>query len=305
MTTTVRGYRPADAPAAAEAVRSAYPHLVTTPETVAWQVGRAPAGQCFRLLVAECGGEVAGVAHTGLVADAAEPGQGFCNPAVHPAHRGRGAGTALLAAAEEYLRGRGAVRVHAWTVDDGVSPGFAERRGYRRGRRSRALRLDLAGTPLPPVPPVPEGVRLCTAADLAADPRPLYAADVEASRDEPGDVAVGTIAYEDWLATTWDHPALDRSLSTVALADGAVAAFTLAHTDRRGRYLSGMTGTVRAHRGRGLARLVKADSLHRARVAGCTEALTGNDAGNAPMLAVNARFGYTPYLAEWRCVRDL
>ncbi|WP_377268949.1 GNAT family N-acetyltransferase [Peterkaempfera sp. SMS 1(5)a] len=304
MTPIVRDFRPSDAAGADAAVRSAYPHLVTTPETVAWQVGAAPAEQRYRLWVAEVGGAVAGVAHTGLVPDAAEPGQGYCNLAVHADHRGQGVGAALLAAAERQLRSVGAHRVYSWTMDDGVSPGFAERRGYRRGSRVRALRLDLA-TPPPPVPAVPVEVTLCTAADFADDPGPLYTADVATSRDEPGDVAVGAISYDDWIATTWRHPTLDRHLSTVALVDGEVAAFTAAHTDRRGRYLSGMTGTLRAHRGRGLARLVKADSLHRARAEGCTEALTGNDAGNAPMLAVNAWLGYQPYVAEWRYTRAL
>ncbi|WP_055586331.1 GNAT family N-acetyltransferase [Streptacidiphilus griseoplanus] len=304
MTPTVRHFRPSDAEGAAAAVRSAYPHLVTTPGTVAWEVAEAPAAQRHRLWVAEVDGAVAGVAHTGLVPDAAEPGQGYCNLAVHADHRGRGAGGALLATAEEYLRAVGARQVYSWTMDDGISPGFAERRGYRRGSRSRALRLDLA-TPPPPAPAVPEDVTLCTAADFADDPGPLYAADVATSRDEPGDVAVGTISYDDWIATTWRHPALDRHLSTVALVDGEVAAFTAAHTDRRGRYLSGMTGTLRAHRGRGLARLVKADSLHRARAQDCIEALTGNDSGNAPMLAVNEWLGYQPYVAEWRYTRTL
>ena len=61
-----------------------------------------------------------------------------------------------------------------------------------------------------------------------------------------------------------------------------------------------MTGTRRAFRGQGLARLAKTASLRRARDAGCTEAFTGNDAANAPMLALNTAFGYRPFAAEWR-----
>jgi len=87
--------------------------------------------------------------------------------------------------------------------------------------------------------------------------------------------------------------------------DGRPAAFSAAHTDGTGRYATAMTGTARAFRGRGLAKLAKNDSLHRARAAGCTEALTGNDAGNEPMLAINKWFGYEISATEVRHVREL
>lgn len=66
-----------------------------------------------------------------------------------------------------------------------------------------------------------------------------------------------------------------------------------------------MTGTAAAFRGRGLAKLAKNDSLHRARAAGCTEAFTGNDAGNEPMIAINKWFGYEICGTEVRYVREL
>ncbi|MFE0190422.1 hypothetical protein [Streptomyces sp. NPDC058989] len=80
------------------------------------------------------------------------------------------------------------------------------------------------------------------------------------------------MAYEDWLRHTWDHPHIDLDLTSVVTVDGELAAFSLAATDGLGRYASAMTGTRRAFRGRGLARLAKAASLHRARDHGCTEA---------------------------------
>jgi GNAT superfamily N-acetyltransferase len=66
-----------------------------------------------------------------------------------------------------------------------------------------------------------------------------------------------------------------------------------------------MTGTLRAYRGRGLAKLVKNDSLHRARAAGYTHAFTGNDADNRPMLAINKWFGYEIGATEVRHVHQL
>ncbi|KPC92636.1 hypothetical protein ADL27_23995 [Streptomyces sp. NRRL F-6602] len=66
-----------------------------------------------------------------------------------------------------------------------------------------------------------------------------------------------------------------------------------------------MTGTLREYRGRGLASLAKTATLHKARAAGLREAFTGNDAENAPMLAVNRKFGYEICATEVRHVREL
>ncbi|MGG8409600.1 hypothetical protein ACM614_24885, partial [Streptomyces sp. 12297] len=61
----------------------------------------------------------------------------------------------------------------------------------------------------------------------------------------------------------------------------------------------------RAFRGRGLAKLAKHTALRRARAAGCTEAFTGNDTGNEPMLAVNKWFGYEICATEVRYTKTL
>ncbi|CAM5739435.1 GNAT family N-acetyltransferase OS=Streptomyces microflavus OX=1919 GN=HUT09_06010 PE=4 SV=1 [Streptomyces microflavus] len=68
-----------------------------------------------------------------------------------------------------------------------------------------------------------------------------------------------------------------------------------------------MTGTLRAFRGRGLAKLAKNGpaSLHRARAAGYTDAYTANDTGNGPMLAINKAFGYTVCATGVRHARTL
>ncbi|MFI1335791.1 GNAT family N-acetyltransferase [Streptomyces sp. NPDC020845] len=311
MTLIVRDFRAADAVAVAEARRSAFPYLVTTPETVAWTVASAPPERQYRLLVAEADGQVVGSCATGVFHDASEPGHAFAQTAVRVDARGTGAGSALVSAAEERLAGLGVVKVSAWALDEPRCVTFAERRGYRRGRGSRVQRLDLTGVALPPLDLQASrfsrrgGVELRTAADFADNPRPLYEADVECTEDEPGDVGFAGLPYAEWLALNWEHPALDRELTSVAVVDGAVAAFSVAHTDRRGRYWSAMTGTLRAFRGRGLAKLAKNDSLHRARAAGCVEAFAGNDGGNEPMLAVNKWFGYAPVATQWRYVREL
>lgn len=303
MTVTLRAFAPADAPAVAAVLRSAAPYQVVTAELVGWQARSSPPAERYALLVAESAGELIGVARTGLLHESAEPGLGFANLTVHPEWRGRGAGSALLAAAEQRLMELGVVTVYAKVADDPTATAFAERRGYRRGRLARLLRLDLATAELPVLAP-PAGVRLATAADLP-DPRALYEADLDVSRDEPGEVAMDDISYDDWRRAYWDRPDLDRSLTAVALVDDRVVAFSLALTDGRDRYQSGMTGTRRSHRGLGLARAVKLAALRRARDAGYRQATTTNDDGNAAMLAVNRRLGYRAVAGERRYRREL
>ncbi|NIY64457.1 GNAT family N-acetyltransferase [Streptomyces malaysiensis] len=307
MTMTVRDFRAIDAEAVAAARQAAFPYLVTTPRTVVWESENAPVEQHYRLLVAEADGQVVGACEMGVFHDSGEAGLAFANTTVNAGARGRGAGSALVTAAEEYLSGLGTAKIFAWTLDEPGSVTFAERRGYRRSRCSRVQRLDLTTADLPPLGAggAPDGVELRTAADFADDPRPLYEADAECTEDEPGDVDTTRLPYAEWLALSWGHPALDRELTSVAVVDGTVASYSVAHTDGRGRYWSGMTGTLRAFRGRGLAKLTKNDSLRRARSAGCREAFTGNDGDNGPMLAINKWFGYEPAATEWRYVREL
>ncbi|AVZ72178.1 GNAT family N-acetyltransferase [Streptomyces lunaelactis] len=305
MTLIVRDFRIEDAASVSAVRRAALPYMVTTPEAIVFAVETANPAKKYRLLIAEKDGEIIGTAHTGVAYDSSEPGQSFVTPHVHPAHRGQGAGALILRTAEEHLTAEGARTVYAWVMDEPESRSFAEKRGYRPTRPAHFQRLDLRGGTLPPLPELPAGVELRTAADFEADPRPIFRADAEATSDEPSDISADFDDYEDWISHTWNNPLLDRELSTVVLVDGEVAAFTAAQSDGGTRYMSGMTGTLRAHRGRGFAKLAKTDSLRRARAAGHAEAFTSNDGDNGPMLAVNKWFGYEICATEVRHVRTL
>ncbi|MDX3711732.1 GNAT family N-acetyltransferase [Streptomyces europaeiscabiei] len=308
MTLIVRDLRaadPADAEAFVEVRRLALPFMVSTAESLLHDATQATPEAHYQQLVAEADGEVIGTVQTGIADDSPVPGQGYLNVYVHPDHLRRGAGGLLVRAAEERLTAVGAKRLLSWVLDTAENRAFAERRGYAPSRSAHFLRLDLAHGTLPPLRTPPDGVELRTAADFADDPRPLFDLDAEASADEPGDLHAEFDDYELWLAETFRHPLLDHALSTVVVVAGTPAAFTAVRTDGRDRYFTGMTGTARAFRGRGLAKLAKNDSLHRARAAGYTEAFTGNDTDNGPMLAVNKWFGYEVCATEVRCVREL
>ncbi|WP_432195870.1 N-acetyltransferase family protein [Streptomyces sp. bgisy027] len=320
MTVTVRDLRPevpADVERFAHSRHLALPYILWTPEAIVHRQAHTHPDAHHRSLVAEEDGETIGTAQVGMAYDSPEPGQGYLNVYVRPDRTRRGAGELLVRAAEEHLRSLGAAKLFSWVLDEPGNRAFAERHGYRPSRSAHFLRLDLAGGTLPPLQELPPGVELRTAADFADDPRPLFRLDAETASDEPSDVGAEFTDYEAWLAETWKHPLLDLDLTSVAVVDGRPAAFSSAFTDRatlprsRLRPIGGtsistaMTGTARAHRGRGLAKLAKNASLHRARAAGYREAFTGNDTDNEPMLAINFWFGYQICATEVRHVREL
>ncbi|MFI6809496.1 GNAT family N-acetyltransferase [Streptomyces luteogriseus] len=308
MTVIVRDLRP-DVPADAEGFsttrRLALPYMLSTPEAVVHTLTHAHPDAHFGQLVAEEDGEIIGTAQVHVAHDSPEPGQGSANIYVRPGHRNRGAGSLLLRTAEERLGRLGVTKLFTWVLDEPDNRAFAERHGFRASRSAWFLRLDLAAGALPPREDLPAGVELRTATDFADDPRPMFDLDAATSSDEPSDIDVEFTDYEAWLEEHWKHPLLNRDLTTVAVVDGRPAAFSVAYTDGGFRYATAMTGTAREFRGRGLAKLAKNDSLHRARAAGCTEAFTGNDTGNEPMIAINKWFGYEICAKEVRHVREL
>ncbi|MGX9890736.1 N-acetyltransferase family protein [Streptomyces sp. NPDC002276] len=308
MTVIARDLNPgvrADLDGFVEVRRLALPYVLFTPESVAFDIAHAHPEARLRRLVAEEDGEIIGTAQVGIAYESPEPGQGFVNVYVHPGRTRRGAGALLVRAAEEHLAAEGAVRLYAWVLNAPDNRAFAERFGYTASRSAHFLRLDLAHGTLPPLQGLPPGVEIRPGSDFGDDPRPLFELDAEAMLDEPSDIDTEFTDYEAWLEETWRNPLFSPELTSVALVDGRPAAFSAARTDGGTRYGTVMTGTARAHRGRGLAKLAKNDSLHRARAAGCAEAFTGNDAGNGPMLAINKWFGYETCATEVRYVREL
>jgi GNAT superfamily N-acetyltransferase len=308
MTVTVRELRPdvrADTEGFARVRRLALPFILYTPESLAYDAVHMHPDAHYRPLVAEEDGEIIGTAQVHLAHESREPGQGSLNVYVHPERTGRGAGSLLVRTGEEHLASVGATRLLSWVLDKPGNRAFAERHGYKSSRPAHFLRLDLAQGTLPPLQEPPSSVELRTGADFADDPRPLFELDAESMSDEPSDIDYEFTDFEVWLKETWRHPLFSPELTSVAVMDGRPAAFSAARTDGTTRYGTVMTGTARAFRGRGLAKLAKNHSLHRARAAGYTEAFTGNDAGNGPMMAINKWFGYEICATEVRYVREL
>lgn len=300
MTTgfTIRPARPDDAEAVASVRRTVFPYRVLSAEMIRHAITAERPREQFVALVAERDGSVVGWGNAGLNIWTSTPGQGKVSILVHPDHRRLGVGSELSDRLHRHLTEVGALRTDSFIQQDSL--GFATNRGYDEIRRLHYSGVDLVE--LPDQPPTPDGVTLRSYDEL--DPRAAYTAEMLASVDEPTDTPTDSIEYDDWIKNFWNDPAIDKRLSFAALVGDEVASFTISETDGD-RLWSSFSGTVPAHRGRGLSKLAKVAALHRAAQAGVASAYTSNDDRNGPMLAVNDWLGYRRTATEIGAARTL
>jgi GNAT superfamily N-acetyltransferase len=233
---------------------------------------------------------IVGWAIAAMMVETSEPGVGWAAANVHPDRRGAGLGSALLAAAERHAAEIGVTRVLSFSRGDEASSSFASARGYTQTASNEILVVD-PRTVEPPAVPVDVELRPFRA--FADDPSPIFRVDTISMLDEPGDARFDALTYEYWVERLMGNPLLDHDASTVVLIDGTAAAITMLMVDRStGRGQNNGTGTLPEFRNRGLATLAKRASLVRAAQLGCTSIYTGNNARNAPMLAINRALGY-------------
>lgn len=295
---TVRRARADDAEAVAALRRTVFPYKVMSAEMLRHAITSEHPGEERLALVAERTGRIVGWGKAGLNVWTSASGHSSLAVFVHPDHRGDGIGSTLCTRLHQHLRDAGAQRVQVFALQD--SGEFARHRGYEPARTMHYAGVRLED--LPPGPTPPAGVELHTYAEV--DPRSVYAAEMLAASDEPGDAPLDSMDYDQWLTDFWNDPAIDRNLSVAAVSGDEVLSFTIAETDGD-RLWSAFSGTVPPQRGRGLSKLVKSASLHRAHANGVVSAYTSNDDRNGPMLAVNDWLGYRRVATELGLARDL
>lgn len=172
--------------------------------------------------------------------------------------------------------------------------------GWEQERRERFWRLDLtnhaerirnlrsaAQTKL-----ARSDASLQTVADLGGEPflRRLLPVMHEAVADIPKSVEYIPEPYEEWVV--WmQPPAVLPERIWVAVVGGEPVGYSfLAY--RQSVVETGFTGVLRKHRGKGLARALKLETLVQAIDLGVPSVDTDNDSENAPILHINEELGY-------------
>jgi GNAT superfamily N-acetyltransferase len=289
-----------DVPAFDRIRRALYPwHIASVEAQRNWYRSVTPAWQAVRP-VAVIDGEVAGFALGALNTATASPNVAWMYINVDPAYRRRGIGSALYERVVSHLDSIGVVKTQVGVADNDEAQKFATDRGFQQGHSDRYSGLDPHS--LPPTPGTPEGVTLAPVSSQT--PEAMHALDSTAGIDEPGDVSFDGLPFDEWMSRVWHNPDQDLDVSTVAIVDGVPVAATFMEINRTSsRAWTNGTCTLREYRGRGLAKLIKSAALRKAAELGVTEALTGNDFTNKPMLAVNDWLGYKPVGRYWSYIR--
>jgi mycothiol synthase len=214
--------------------------------------------------------------------------------AVAPEFRRAGVGSALLDALSVWASDLGYVDLMGPVKEtDDVSLAWARRRGFVEIGRNSILALDLTRAMQPTVH-APDGIEVVSWAERPDAAAGMYAVALEAYPDVPGEEDAEMAPFEEWLAMDMQG-AGDRPEATfVALAGDDVVAYAKLSLSlaRPTVAMHDMTGVLRAWRGRGVARALKAAEIAWAMENGYERLETQNEERNEPIRRLNERYGY-------------
>jgi GNAT superfamily N-acetyltransferase len=218
---------------------------------------------------------------------------------------------------ESWLRSENAeVSVVRIREDFGHELAVARELDYREVRRERFWELDLvarraellAGAERARAEMARQGIEMLTL-DRADDPatlHQLHALDNESTKDIPTTVPNPDLLFEEWLRLYFENPGVRKDRFWIARAGDEVVGMSLiAYPPGRGVPATDYTGTSPRHRGRGIARALKYQTIAQAIEVGATRVRTDNDSENVPILHINAEMGYQPMTPRLELHRDL
>lgn len=310
---TVRPATAEDYPAVADVLTAAQPRRPVSAQALRASADKArshPRELHLAQWVAVVDGAVVGFAGASQWAGSFHPDRYHVQVAVTPPRRGQGVGTALADTVRAHLLQRRAGEVLAGAYED-EPPALALLTGRDFVEVSRefdnVLALaDFRADAWAAQATLPAGYRRLSLNELRAEQGDESALEAvracfnAARADEPRTIPAQPYSaqeFRDYVA----HPsALPGGIQLAVTAGGEVAALSELWRDLSApaRLDTGLTGTLAAHRRRGLALALKLAGLDVAARAGAAEVWTQNDSTNAPMLALNSRLGFVPQPAH-------
>jgi GNAT superfamily N-acetyltransferase len=284
----IRGATDTDVSEIARLLREADDARVVSPAGVLHMRRTRPERGRMLDLVAEIDGAVVAAGVSGLDISTTSEGAAWAFVTVDSRARRQGIGDALGTKLLEHLHGLRATKATSFFRRTEEGERWATARDWSRLLRGPLIAVDPR---IVPEPSIPTGYRCVPMAQVA--PEAVHEAVKVAALDEPTPIRHDDIRLDDFLRE-WNEPDADLESSTAVLDEGGrVVAFPFLHAVGE-RAQHGFTGTVRKHRGCGLATAAKRNALRTAAARGVTRVTTSNAEENAAMRAINRKLGFEP-----------
>lgn len=298
----IRPFSEHDYPAIAEAFNAAWPDQVQTEAGLREDDDHAPEIKWGRL-VAELEGQIVGVADYTQFEGMYHPQKFGAWITVKPQFRSQGIGKSLYARLMEALKLHDPISVLTSTREDQTQALiWLQKLGYAEKMKYWESRLDVSKFDFNPYAGKIEaveaqGFRLASLAELSSDPQhqqKTFDLWLEARQDVPRPEVISDISFEEYQKWVFGSAYFlpEGYFIAVDTATGQyVAMSNLWKSD--GDYLdTGLTGTRRAYRRKGLALALKLKAVAYAKSAGIPEIRTGNESNNRAMLSINEAMGF-------------
>ena len=280
------------------------PHWQTDLESVQLEDGLRPAGEPLLRLVAEDGGRFVAYGHF-WVSDWGETiaGAAYAAVGVDRRYRRRGFGTRLALQLEAFARDRGIPKLVTFALTDDFEGGepFLRLFGYREVEREQMLVQTPAAVDRSTLPGLrrrleAEGIVVVSfsAIDSPENRRQLHEAATEVEDDVPSVFDWQLPAFPFFEARWFQRPGSLPDAIFVALDGERIVGVSSLERRPDGDLEVGLTGTLRTHRKRGIARVLKLVATDYAAAHGVARVHTGNATVNQGMLAINRSLGFQP-----------
>jgi GNAT superfamily N-acetyltransferase len=261
-------------------------------------------------VMAEVDGRPVATSFYGVPLEVEAPGEYLLFVQVHPGWERRGIGTAVYDHVVGILEERDPAMLTSFACEEEPDDmRFLTKRGYERIMREQDSRIDVASFDASRFEGAVRrvanaGIEIRTAAELdAVRPgwrRELWELDWELAQDEPHTSPPRKLPFEEYSRYHFEAPGyLPDALFVAVLSDRIVGRSGLwKRLGAEGKLFTGMTGTARSERRRGIATALKVKGIEYARTHGFAAIETNNEENN-PMYQLNLALGFEPIPAWW------
>lgn len=227
--------------------------------------------------------------------------------------QGKGYGSELWKDAEGELHRKSVTKAYCQISEElGNSQNFAESKGFHKtGRADRLSRLELNQVNFEGYEGVEEkltgeGITIKSVAEMQPLDEPFMRKMHRMVEEVVSDIPRTEKEHQEQPFEVWNQnflksPASRADAYFVALDRDDPIGLANLQIHPGGSTFNGLTGVMRAYRGRGVARALKMRTIQWTREQGRPYIDTANDATNSRMLAINISLGYKPLPAreEW------